>query len=214
MTPANAHPPASVAADWRAASEDLAALAWLHEAERDVDTLIRLHAGGFPDGLTLAAPDAPARSDMHAALAVISRVPAHDRAALQDDLAADYAAIYLTHALRASPCESVWRDEDHLMMQSPSFAVRERYRAHGLAAADWRQTADDHVTNELAFLAYLLACGNDKEAQQFIEDHVLQWLPDFAQRVAARAATRFYAALATLTLHAIVRLHRQLAANR
>jgi hypothetical protein len=31
-----------------AASEDLAALAWLHESERDVNTLGRLHAGVSP----------------------------------------------------------------------------------------------------------------------------------------------------------------------
>ena len=80
-------------------------------------------------------------------------MPGHDRPSLEDDLAADYAGIYLTHALRASPYESVWRDEEKLMMQGPSFAVRDRYHAHGLAAADWRRMADDHVSNELAGLA-------------------------------------------------------------
>lgn len=49
-----------------------------------------------------------------------------------DELAADYAAIYLTHALRASPHESVWRDDDHLMLQGPTFAVRAFYRRHGV----------------------------------------------------------------------------------
>ena len=58
-----------------------------------------------------------------------------DRAALQDDLDADFAGIYLTHALRASPCESVWLDEENLMMQGPSFAVRDCYRRHGLSVA-------------------------------------------------------------------------------
>ncbi|WP_153161356.1 molecular chaperone [Zoogloea sp. 1C4] len=196
----------------RAAAEDLAALAWLHEAERDVDTLIRLHSAGFPDGLTLAGPEAQPRVAMGDALRVIGRVPEHDRPSLADDLAADYAGIYLTHALRASPCESVWRDEEKLMMQGPAFAVRERYRAHGLMAVDWRRTADDHVSNELAFLSYLLSRGEGLEARHFIEEHLLQWLPDFAERVTARASTRFYAALASLTLHVIENLHRQLRA--
>lgn len=196
-----------------AAAEDLAALAWLHEAERDVDTLVRLHAAGFPDGLSLAGPEAPPRVAMGEALRVIGCVPEHDRPSLADDLAADYAGIYLTHSLRASPCESVWRDDEKLMMQGPAFAVRERYRAHGLVAADWRRTADDHVTNELAFLSYLLSRGEGLEARRFIEEHLLQWLPDFAERVAARASTRFYAALASLTLHVIENLHLQLRAT-
>lgn len=196
-----------------AASEDLAALAWLHEAERDVDTLVRLHSAGFPDGLSLAAPEAPPRVAMGDALKVIGGVSAHERPSLEDDLAADYAGIYLTHSLRASPCESVWRDEEKLMMQAPAFAVRERYRAHGLMAANWRRTADDHVSNELAFLSYLLSRGEGLEARHFIEEHLLQWLPDFAERVTARASTRFYAALASLTLHVIQNLHRQLRAT-
>lgn len=195
-----------------AASEDLAALAWLHEAERDVETLVRLHSTGFPDGLTLAAPEAPPRVAMGDALKVIGAVPGHQRPSLEDDLAADYAGIYLTHALRASPYESVWRDEEKLMMQGPSFAVRDRYRAHGLMAANWRHTADDHVTNELAFLSYLLSCGDVQEARRFIDEHLLQWLPNFAERVTARASTRFYAALASLTLHVVENLHLQLRA--
>ncbi|WP_374243504.1 molecular chaperone [Zoogloea sp.] len=193
-----------------AAAEDLAALAWLHEAERDVETLNRLHAAGFPEGLSLADPAAPPRVAMGEALQVIGRVPGHDRPSLEDDLAADYAGIYLTHALRASPCESVWLDDEKLMMQGPSFAVRDRYRAHGLMAANWRRMADDHVSNELAFLAYLLSRGEEQEACRFIEEHLLLWLPAFAERVTARASTRFYAALAALTLHVIENLHLQL----
>ena len=63
--------PQATALPLEAASEDLAALAWLHESERDVSTLGRLHAGGFPDGLTLARPGMPAVTDMEQALAVI-----------------------------------------------------------------------------------------------------------------------------------------------
>ena len=197
---------------FNAAAEDLAALAWLHEAERDVETLTRLHAAGFPEGLSLADPEAPPRVAMGEALQVIGRVPGHDRPSLEDDLAADYAGIYLTHALRASPYESVWRDEEKLMMQGPSFAVRDRYHAHGLAAADWRRMADDHVSNELAFLSYLLSRGDVEEARRFIEEHLLQWLPSYAERVTARASTRYYAPLASLTQHVIENLHRQLRA--
>lgn len=203
-------PAPAAALSLEAASEDLAALAWLHESERDVTTLCRLHAAGFPGGLTVAPPDMPALAEMDRALSVIREVGEGQRAALQDDLNADFASIYLTHALRASPCESVWLDDESLMMQGPSFAVRDRYREHGLKAANWRHIADDHLANELAFIAHLLAHGHAGEACRFIDEHLMQWLPRFAGRVADRASTRFYAALATLTLHVVERLRQQL----
>ena len=109
--------------DWHVlAAENLRALAWLHAGERSPEVLAALHASGFPDTLTLVAAEAPAAQAMSAALSAL----AEQRRARQDDmtlpassvdeLAADYAAIYLTHALRASPQESVWRDDDHLML--------------------------------------------------------------------------------------------------
>ena len=205
--------PQATALPLEAASEDLAALAWLHESERDVNTLGRLHAGGFPDGLTLARPDMQAITDMEQALAVIRQVGAEEQAALQDDLDADFAGIYLTHALRASPCESVWLDEENLMMQGPSFAVRDCYRRHGLSVANWRHIADDHLANELAFVAYLLAKGHGGEARRFIDEHLMQWLPRFAGRVTERASTRFYAALAGLTLQVVESLQQRLQAS-
>lgn len=152
-------------------------------------------------------------TDMEQALAVIRQAGAEEQAALQDDLDADFAGIYLTHAPRASPCESVWLDEENLMMQGPSFAVRDCYRRHGLSVANWRHIADDHLANELAFVAYLLAKGHGGEARRFIDEHLMQWLPRFAGRVTERASTRFYAALAGLTLQVVESLQQRLQAS-
>lgn len=191
---------AAPAPGWqRLAAEDLRALAWLHAAERDAATLNALHASGFPESLALLDDGHPAKQAMDAALRTVAGQVQGLEAISSDDLAADYAAIYLTHKLRASPCESVWRDEDHLMLQGPAFAVRDFYRRHGVQAADWRQMADDHIANELQFVALLLERGEDREAARFLKTHLLAWLPDFAARVAQRASTPFYAALAVLT---------------
>jgi TorA maturation chaperone TorD len=191
----------------RLAAEDLRALAWLHERERAPQVLAELYANGFPATLTLVAPDDPWRRGMAAALEALTGAHGGDEtsailASSEDELAADYAAIYLTYALRASPNESVWRDQDHLMLQEPTFAVRAFYRRHGLQAADWRQRADDHLVTELEFIALLLEQGEHKEAARFLKTHLLTWLPEFAARVTQRAATPFYAALAGLTLAA------------
>ena len=194
----------------RLAAEDLRALAWLHASERAPQVLAALYANGFPATLTLAAADDPWLRAMDAALKALAGDASCDDeqesvplpASSEDDLAADFAAIYLTHALRASPHESVWRDEDHLMLQEPTFAVRAFYNRHDVQAVDWRQRPDDHLATELEFIALLLERGELKEAARFLKTHLMTWLPQFAARVSQRAATPFYAALAGLTLAA------------
>lgn len=191
------------------AAQDLRTLAWLHASERDIATWLALHGGGFPQGLALLREDDPAVVAMDAALAALARTPASDRAALDDALAADYTGIYLTHALRASPYESVWLDEDNLMLQGPTFDVRAIYRQHGMGAADWRQMPEDHLSHELSFCAHMLEQGQPQVARSFANDHLLRWLPQFAERVHRRADTTLYAALAMLTLHAVQALLRE-----
>ena len=107
----------------------------MHHKEHASDVLLSLQANGFPATLSLVPPEHPSSRAMDAALLALAghgdgSVPGSS----PDDLAADYAAIYLTYALRASPCESVWLDEDHLVMQGPTFAVREFYKRHGYEA--------------------------------------------------------------------------------
>lgn len=181
---------------------DLGCLAALHNAELDDALLARLIQADFPRGLGLrleSGEGVAAREFM--ALAMAELAPPLTLAA-RDELAADYAAIYLTYALHASPCESVWLDQENLAMQAPMFQVREFYRHHRLAAADWRTRPDDHLVLELHFLACLLQDEHPQalpEAARFLDDHLLRWLPLFAQRVSARCATPFYAGAARLS---------------
>ena len=56
------------------------------------------------------------------------------------------------------------------------------------------------------------AFGGDP-ARRFIDEHLMQWLPRFAGRVTERASTRFYAALAGLTLQVVESLQQRLPAS-
>jgi TorA maturation chaperone TorD len=184
-------------------AEDLRALAWLHEVERAPVVLSDLHRSGFPQTLSLLPSHHEAVTQMVVTLAAFSDIPGGEVTRCANDLAADYAGIYLTHALRAAPYESVWRDEDQLMMQAPTFAVREFYTRHGVMVQNWRHQPDDHLSHELCFLAVLLERGERREAARFLRMHLMVWLPLFTERVAQRAQTRFYAHLATLTLASV-----------
>lgn len=117
-------------------------------------------------------------------------------------LAAEYADIYLNNGFSASPCESVWIDEDRLMMQEPMFQIRNSYKRHGLAVADWRKRTDDHLVHQLQFISHLIAQDSEeslREVAKFMDEHILRWIGDFAERITCRCATRFYAGLAQLT---------------
>lgn len=165
---------------------DLRLLADLHATEVTAEKLEELREVAFPgtEGLPQPLP-----------------------ASLLDDLACDFADIYLNGKFHSSPQESVWIDDEELICQQPMFDVRAWYDRHELAVPDWRKRADDHLVNELLFIAHLL----DKAAEQadpqalleetarFMDEHLLRWLLPFAQRVAQRCHTGFYATLALET---------------
>jgi putative dimethyl sulfoxide reductase chaperone len=189
---------------------DLNFLARLHDREADADLLTFMLRQDPQDwfGLKLAGPEYEEGARLiRIALAQVSMSP---NEGLLDDLAADYAAIYLTHAYRASPCESFWRDEDNLERQEPMFEARAWYEKFGLGAPDWRKRSDDHIAFELQFLALMLSKGSDaaatKGAAEFLKLHPMRWIPDFTRRVVSRCQEPFYAGAALLTLAYLQRL--------
>lgn len=185
-----------------ALAEDAETLAFVQDREVNAEILLGLRQIGFPANLALLpeGDSIPAHALMVAALVTL---PAELDAALMDELAADFAAIYLNGSLGASPSESVWVSDDHLICQEAMFALRDLYAAQGLAAPDWRSRPDDHLVFQLQFLAHRLRRGGDMAALEqlarFLDEHLLRWLPDFAQRVASCCDTAFYAALTLLT---------------
>ncbi|MCB1801806.1 MAG: molecular chaperone TorD family protein [Gammaproteobacteria bacterium] len=179
---------------------DLMMLARLHDRELDASMVAALKSSGFSDGLAFRLESTKGIEALALTVAAIDSMT--DEPEVLDGLAVDFAAIYLTHGLGASPCESVWLDEDGLVMQQPMFSVRESYARAGFGVPDWRLRPDDHLVFQLQFVANLLEqkhVAAFAEAARFLDDHSLRWLPDFADRVAQRAATPFYAGLAMLT---------------
>ena len=193
-----------------AIAQDLSQLALLHDRELDAARIGALQQAHFPAGLGLCLQSdlaCEAAGLLNVALVDWGQDPGDEAL---DALASDYADIYLNHSLQASPFESVWLDDDGLAMQQPMFQVRAWYRRYDIAAENWRRRADDYLGYQLAFLAHLFAtCAevpDDESAVKvlqdsaaFMDEHLLRWLSGFAQRVAHRCATPFYAGLAMLT---------------
>jgi len=181
---------------------DLMTLAQLHDRELDARVVASLKQERFPESLAFRLESGRGAEVVGMLTTVVTGLRTTPDAVQDDELAADFAAIYLTHGLGASPYESVWLDEDGLAMQRPMFEVRRDYAKLGLQAPDWRKRPDDHLVFQLQFLAALFELEADTalgEAAAFLDRHTLRWLPDFAERIAQRAATPFYAGLAMLT---------------
>lgn len=182
-----------------ALAEDAEALAALHDRELTAETIAALREVGFPHNFGLL----PAGEHSIEAWRLMAAALEETDPGALDQLAVDYAAIYLTGAYGASPCESVWTDDDHLACQDAMFALRQIYAAAGLAAEDWRRRPDDHLVLQLLYIAHALRrSGGPEELRRLaamLDEHLLRWLPDFATRVAARAETPFFAVLGRLT---------------
>ncbi len=185
-----------------AVADDVRVLAALHDREATPKLLAYLRETDFPAAIGLP-PLSRQASDgaalLSESLASIGTAP---EAWMLDELDADYAAVYLNHKYRTSPCESVWIDAEQLALQDATFQIRSWYRRYGLAVEDWRTRSDDHLVAQLHFLEILLRRSDDvavSEVARFMDEHLLRWLPEFASRVNERCATRFYAGAALLT---------------
>jgi putative dimethyl sulfoxide reductase chaperone len=194
-------------------SEDAATLALLHARELPPELLVTLKALDFPGNLGMVPYGERCEQLFGAMREVVVSLPDIPDKAFMDDLAADYAAIYLTGALEASPFESFWLSDEHLLCQEAMFELRALYAADGMRVPDWRMRPDDHLVFQLQFLARRLmrisaqsvdgaeATSRDqwRSLAEFLDHHLLRWLPDFTGRVAQRCDTSFYAVLALLS---------------
>jgi TorA maturation chaperone TorD len=210
MEPAPAHgeqepeaPRAFSAAERQALAEDVDLLVRLADRELDAETLTLLRGREPADWFALDLSGAEFDAARTLLVDGLAETPDPPSESDLDDLAAEYAAIHLLNSYEASPSESVWRDEDHLERQEAMFLAREWYARHGVKAPNWRVRADDHLVNELQFLALMLRGGGSRddlrEAARFLRDHLLVWTPLFADRVAARCRLQLYAAISLTT---------------
>ncbi len=197
-------------------ARDLLTLALLHDRELDRERILALWEVGYSDLLGLRLVSESGSEALALFQRGLTEIPGHVDQQSLDALAVDYADIYLNNRLRASPCESVWLDDDHLAMQQPMFQIRKYYRQYGLSVPDWRRRSDDHLVHQLEFVAFLIGDespdGGLDTAARFLDEHLLLWIGEFAQRVSDGCDTRFYAGLAALTAAYLEELRDLLAA--
>jgi len=177
----------------------LALLIRLHDREVDNELLTGLHGIDAEMFFGAVLENTEVAREFGKALAGLSQP--RDEATL-DELAAEYADVYLTHSYRLAPTGSVWLTQEKLERQEPMFAVREWYEHYGVTVPNWRVRSDDHIVHELQFVEHLLGLGTEtasRDAARFLDRHVLVWVPQFCSLMAARCRQPLLSVGAKLT---------------
>lgn len=134
------------------------------------------------------------------------------------DLAVEYARIFLGAGVKygdgAYPYESVYTSPKGLVMQEARDQVLKLYREEGLDRAEESTELEDHIAFELEFMSYLCqkttealkdgdkggALGYLKKQKDFLEEHLMRWVPAFCDDVQRVARGDFYKAVAKITI--------------
>lgn len=127
-------------------------------------------------------------------------------------LRVDYARIFLAAGVyegdTAVPFESVFTGEEGILMDEAREQVVAIFRAEEVTVDPELQSPEDHLSFELEFMAILSdriaeAWEREDEAEarrlmgvqaSFAQDHLLNWMPDLAERVVSFAKEPFYPA--------------------
>lgn len=184
-------------------------LARLFREEVDLPTLRELQQMRFPQATGNAAAD----EGYHQLYNYLKR--AWDDSVTE--LAIDYVSTFIGHGVNgysaAYPYESVYTSERRLLMQEARAEVLATLRENELVRGNWNE-AEDHIALELEFMqrmALRAAEALDDAAEDeavaylrtsydFLENHLLNWVPMLVADMRMHARTLFYQGLAQLTL--------------
>ncbi len=141
-----------------------------------------------------------------------NKIPSQNLDELQIRLAADYARLFLSiNKVPPHPSESVYREGT--MMQYFRDEVLKVYWSFGVAKKKEFAEPEDHIAVELSFMVYLcekaieaLKNGDTNGSQryiqgqkEFLECHLVRWVPNLVTDIVTIAQTPFYRAMAVLT---------------
>ena len=120
-----------------------------------------------------------------------------------DELAVDYARIFLSAGVAqgkaAFPYESVYTRKQHLIMQEAGSSAAALYAKKGLEPRkDMYRIPEDHIGLLLEYMGRI--CDEDvNEQKEFLQYHLINWVPAFVQDVLKYSSVGFYRGLAKLT---------------
>lgn len=120
--------------------------------------------------------------------------------------------------LPSPPYESVYRTEGRLVMGESTVEVKKMYEKAGLQIVEQYTDLPDHIALELEFMYFL--CVEEANAwkkddkptalkhlemqKEFLDEHLMRWVPKFCDSVVNAAKLEFYRGLAKIAKEFIV----------
>lgn len=135
-----------------------------------------------------------------------------DRADVQLELSADFCGLFLATAKNAAlPYASLYIGTEGLLNGKPALAMEQLMKDKDITKQEGFNEPADHLALELDFLGNLIVRSNEidnendfelalLEQKQFIEQHMLTWVPSFNAKCRQFDEFGFYAAVAQLLL--------------
>lgn len=136
-----------------------------------------------------------------------------DKEAILNQLSEEYTRLLIgPNKMPAPPWESVFRSEERLLFQESTLEIRRCYLKYGHIPAGYPHVADDHLALELDFMAGLSSLAEKTYANEefsqfrvilndqtdFLTNHLLFWIPEFAEKIQASETHYFYPKMAYL----------------
>ncbi len=176
-------------------------LATIFREEMSAANLQRIGSPGFGQALRDAGVD------------LDGGIEQQPEAELLEDLAVEYAALFLGPGGHISPHESVHAETSGVLWGQSTGEVKRYIEAAGFAYDPECHGLPDHISVELEFMAalageearafrdgdYSAASNCLKYQKEFLADHLGEWAPAFCRQVTERAEHPFYRGIARLT---------------
>lgn len=136
---------------------------------------------------------------------------------LLEDLAVEYARLFLGPGKHISPHESVHFQRDDgqwgKLWGASTVEVKKFIESTGLNYTEEYKGLPDHISVEFEFMQQLTlheekvwkeadadkAAGYRRAEKKFVEEHLMRWIPGFCEKVIQEAELPFYRAMAALT---------------
>ena len=117
------------------------------------------------------------------------------------ELSYEYADIFLNAGPNpVTPYESVHATGEPVVMQKSVFDVRAAYRKADVHKSDDYKDLDDYISVELEFVRHLLEKGKVDDAADFLNNHLMNWIPTFHAALYGATVLDFYKGLSAFTL--------------
>jgi TorA maturation chaperone TorD len=206
--------PEAVLSQFRAAFYLLLSRGFSRELDRNALTGLDQISGTLAEAWAVMALFSDPDLEMGQALlsAFFAGIRHSDQGPVVEDLAREYASLFLGVGEKTiSPFESVYRSGSGQIFQSAHFEVQQAYQLIGMARNDRFREPDDHIAVELSYMARLCEMSREvpssdrKRAlhylglqRDFLDKHLVQWVPAFAGDLVDATRSDFYRAIGFL----------------